>query len=170
MTWAKFDDGIYDHPKVIEAGRDARELFFASIVYSSRHLTDGVIPRGALRILQAWTEIDDTAACADRLIEVGLWEVHEDGYRIGDYMGCDWIVEDVAYLRNQWNEQRAALAPIILERDGAVCHYCGATDDLTIDHITPLARGGSNKPANLAVACRACNSSKGTRRLEDWQR
>ena len=86
MTWARFDDGIYDHPKVIQAGRDARELFFASVVYSSRHLTDGVIPRGALRILQAWTEIDDPAACADRLIEVGLWESDGVNFRIHDFL------------------------------------------------------------------------------------
>lgn len=34
--------------------------------------------------------------------------------------------------------------------------------DLTVDHITPIAAGGSPlDPGNLAVLCRSCNSSKG---------
>lgn len=32
--------------------------------------------------------------------------------------------------------------------------------DLTADHITPLAHGGTNEPANAAVLCRPCNSRK----------
>jgi len=33
----------------------------------------------------------------------------------------------------------------------------------TVDHITPLARGGSHTWANVQLACLACNSSKGDR-------
>lgn len=43
------------------------------------------------------------------------------------------------------------------------CHYCGEkTPDAlrTVDHKTPLARGGEHTAANLVMACRACNSSK----------
>ena len=32
-----------------------------------------------------------------------------------------------------------------------------------IDHINPRARGGSNKPENLALCCGPCNSKKGAR-------
>jgi hypothetical protein len=31
--------------------------------------------------------------------------------------------------------------------------------DLTIDHLIPRSQGGTNKPSNLATACRSCNSS-----------
>lgn len=41
----------------------------------------------------------------------------------------------------------------------AACTCCGATDDLTRDHIVPLARGGTNHPSNLRTLCRRCNSS-----------
>jgi 5-methylcytosine-specific restriction endonuclease McrA len=40
------------------------------------------------------------------------------------------------------------------------CVYCGATEDLTPDHMIPLARGGSDWPANLVPACLPCNQRK----------
>lgn len=43
---------------------------------------------------------------------------------------------------------------------GAPCWMCGAPSD-TVDHLTPLAAGGTNHPSNLAPACRTCNSSRG---------
>lgn len=42
------------------------------------------------------------------------------------------------------------------------CSRCGATDDLTADHVTPLAAGGPRLPRvdGVDVLCRACNSAK----------
>jgi 5-methylcytosine-specific restriction endonuclease McrA len=44
------------------------------------------------------------------------------------------------------------------------CTYCGtpATEGnpLTIDHIVPLSRGGTNQLSNLTVACARCNRAK----------
>lgn len=34
---------------------------------------------------------------------------------------------------------------------------------MTVDHRTPIARGGSNGIENLVPACNSCNSKKGTR-------
>lgn len=44
-----------------------------------------------------------------------------------------------------------------------ICHYCGKTfppDDLTMDHIIPVARGGTSTKGNVVPACFACNQSK----------
>lgn len=52
---------------------------------------------------------------------------------------------------------------MILERDGYTCQYCGRKAPevaLEVDHIIPVAKGGSNKPSNLITACRECNSGK----------
>jgi 5-methylcytosine-specific restriction endonuclease McrA len=62
---------------------------------------------------------------------------------------------------NRW--PRLKMAPLVFERDGRVCRYCGATDRLTIDHVLPRRRGGSDDLSNLVVACRQCNSKKGVR-------
>ena len=45
---------------------------------------------------------------------------------------------------------------------GYKCIYCGSDEDIQVDHIIPLARGGSQWPANQAPACGTCNRQKGT--------
>jgi 5-methylcytosine-specific restriction endonuclease McrA len=39
------------------------------------------------------------------------------------------------------------------------CAICGRPSG-TIDHITPLAKGGTNKMSNLRPLCLSCNSKK----------
>lgn len=44
-----------------------------------------------------------------------------------------------------------------------VCHYCQSevgAEHLTMDHVVPLARGGTSSKNNLVPSCRACNASK----------
>jgi len=42
------------------------------------------------------------------------------------------------------------------------CSYCGASGlPLQIEHITPKARGGSDRVSNLTLACEPCNQRKG---------
>lgn len=43
------------------------------------------------------------------------------------------------------------------------CSVCGATTDLTGDHIIPVSRGGLTTRANVQVLCRSCNSIKSAR-------
>ena len=44
------------------------------------------------------------------------------------------------------------------------CSRCGATSDLTADHIVAMALGGDPyDPRNLDTLCRSCNSKKGQR-------
>ncbi len=48
------------------------------------------------------------------------------------------------------------------------CSYCGATEDLCIDHVVPVSKGGHNTLSNLEVACMSCNSSKNNKDLKYW--
>jgi 5-methylcytosine-specific restriction endonuclease McrA len=41
------------------------------------------------------------------------------------------------------------------------CLLCGALDRLTIDHIVPVSKGGTNSLSNLQVLCNDCNIKKG---------
>lgn len=48
----------------------------------------------------------------------------------------------------------------IWRRDGFKCVECSATENLTIDHITPRVRGGGDEEENLRTLCKHCNSAK----------
>jgi hypothetical protein len=50
-----------------------------------------------------------------------------------------------------------------------VCIYCGSKEDLTVEHILPLARGGPDTADNAIRACKTCNSKKGAKRLYEWK-
>ncbi len=51
----------------------------------------------------------------------------------------------------------------VIDRDGHKCLACGATNDLSIDHIHPESKGGSHDMSNLQTLCRPCNRRKGVR-------
>jgi 5-methylcytosine-specific restriction endonuclease McrA len=51
----------------------------------------------------------------------------------------------------------------VLQRDNYQCQSCGNTKaetKLNIDHIIPLATGGSNDISNLQTLCSRCNQQK----------
>lgn len=51
----------------------------------------------------------------------------------------------------------------ILRRDNHTCRYCGASAPdvpLRVDHVTPVALGGTDTPDNLVTSCEPCNSGK----------
>jgi hypothetical protein len=57
----------------------------------------------------------------------------------------------------------------MLSEQGMLCYYCG--DPLVgfhIEHKTPLARGGSNGPENLCIACPHCNARKHTKTEDEF--
>lgn len=58
----------------------------------------------------------------------------------------------------------------VFKRDHFTCQYCGrmAPDViLEVDHIKPVAEGGTNDMMNLVTSCKDCNQGKGKRRLSD---
>lgn len=55
------------------------------------------------------------------------------------------------------------------EFDGR-CAYCLAGPAETMDHMTPLSRGGAHGMSNVVPACQSCNSKKHTRTLLEFAR
>jgi 5-methylcytosine-specific restriction enzyme A len=44
-----------------------------------------------------------------------------------------------------------------------ICHYCQRQfppEELTMDHIVPIARGGRSIRGNVAPCCKQCNNEK----------
>src|SRR5690349_20242374 len=60
----------------------------------------------------------------------------------------------------------------IIERDCATCYMCHrklAFEEITLDHVRPRSRGGSEEDENLRVACEPCNNRKGDRLPEECE-
>jgi len=55
----------------------------------------------------------------------------------------------------------------IYKRDGHQCVYCSSNKYLTIDHVIPKSRGGSNDWINLVTCCNKCNVYKSDRTPEE---
>ncbi|MGP9511110.1 HNH endonuclease [Psychrobacter sp. AOP5-GZ1-6] len=62
-----------------------------------------------------------------------------------------------------------SLRIFVYERDEYRCTNCNSHKDLSIDHKLPVIRGGLNDEDNLHTLCRSCNSSKGTKTMEEWR-
>ncbi len=52
------------------------------------------------------------------------------------------------------------------------CAYCGKPikyEEMQVDHVIPLKKGGMDRMNNLAPACRMCNHYKSTYTLEQFR-
>lgn len=82
------------------------------------------------------------------------------GSRNDNWLGMNWIRQ----------EKRLA----IYLRDGCACAYCGASVEqgasLSLDHLKPHSKGGSNHETNLVTCCARCNSSRGNRSVAAFAR
>lgn len=61
------------------------------------------------------------------------------------------------------------LRAYLLEKWGRQCAYCKGKDvPLQVEHLTPKARGGSDRVSNLTLACEPCNQRKGTQTAREF--
>jgi hypothetical protein len=51
----------------------------------------------------------------------------------------------------------------LLHKYNFACVQCGSEKELSIDHIKPKSKGGSDEESNLQILCKSCNSSKGNK-------
>lgn len=83
---------------------------------------------------------------------------------------------EIEYLRAENDRLRVAAAKRsrralrqrfeILKRDGYRCRYCGRSGrlvQLEVDHVIPVAAGGTDDDENLVTACGDCNLGKSDR-------
>lgn len=65
--------------------------------------------------------------------------------------------------RSRWWKNRVALGR---------CHWCGErfpAEELTMDHIVPVTRGGKASRNNVVPSCRECNSRKKYLLPMEWE-
>jgi 5-methylcytosine-specific restriction endonuclease McrA len=64
-------------------------------------------------------------------------------------------------LAERHKAKQGAFRYAVWQRYGRKCALCRATDDLQIDHILPVSRGGRSSLHNVQILCGACNADKG---------
>lgn len=55
---------------------------------------------------------------------------------------------------------------LAMYRENQMCHWCGLVmdpEEVTVDHLVPLARGGSNRKENSVLAHKSCNEKRGAK-------
>jgi hypothetical protein len=146
MVWAKFDDGFLDHPKVLRAGEEASNLFIRACIWCSKHLTDGAVPREALRAI---TQRRDVTSLVEKLVAVGLWETTEDGWQVHDWRDHNPSRESVEGKRKKtrekvanWREKHAKQA-----ESEACNHTCNR---VTCEVCNPVTNRVGNRVSNPA--------------------
>ena len=71
---------------------------------------------------------------------------------------------------NQRKLMTQELREQIIERDQSICQICHKKcrrDEIEIDHIKPVSKGGKTTISNLQVLCSTCNRQKSNKWLED---
>jgi hypothetical protein len=48
------------------------------------------------------------------------------------------------------------------------CAYCDSENELTLDHVVPQSKGGSDQTKNLVCCCKSCNRDKAHTPWEEW--
>mmetsp|Transcript_17837 Transcript_17837/g.35963 ORF Transcript_17837/g.35963 Transcript_17837/m.35963 type:complete len:93 (-) Transcript_17837:565-843(-) len=82
--------------------------------------------------------------------------------------------KDTPKNRKRWAQMQRNSAFLDQQPEPLQCYYCGkrvrkvdwssnynGKDLATVDHVVPLARGGTDHPSNLVVSCKPCNVKKG---------
>lgn len=184
--WVKIDDGMATHPKLLKAGPLALAIQIRAICYASQNKTDGFLPFAVVPLLTFG--IDPPTQSIDWpsvLIDNRLWDTHNDGYVIHDFL--DWNLSKRDQEKFKEKKARAgrkgasskwsSLPAKADDSRGNItaaewremlnvydnhCLRCGSTSPLVRDHVIPRYQGGTNHVTNIQPLCRSCNSSKGS--------
>jgi hypothetical protein len=87
------------------------------------------------------------------------------GFRKDDY---GFIINKLKQLSRQeisWNELREYVKE---KEQNDECAYCGAKENLTLEHLLPRSFNGPDSEKNVVWICKKCNSSKGAKRLYEY--
>lgn len=80
--WAKVDDRLHAHPKAAEAGLEAMGLHLLAMSFCAAYETDGHVKER----FPTEKAGERAGVLVERLVQVGLWELNGNGWRIHDWL------------------------------------------------------------------------------------
>lgn len=141
---------------------DAAEVMFTrGLARAGEVGRDGFIPEQDVSLL---TRRRRYAALVSALIAAGLWTEAPGGYRVAKWSDWQDALDALTKRRKADRERkrasRAAEREELVRRHGDRCRRCGTNENLVIDHIVPLSRGGNDDDTNKQLLCWSCNARK----------
>jgi len=136
MVWAKFDDQTLNHPKFHGLSDSTKLLWFRSILYCTRYLTDGALDQRALSFLGAKENQ------VRSLVQAGLFDKSDEGQiAVHDFLDYqpsreqvlrerEQVKQRVANFRSRKEEKRA-------ESEDESRRYTGVSNAEVTSAVTP---------------------------------
>jgi 5-methylcytosine-specific restriction endonuclease McrA len=94
------------------------------------------------------------------LVEHADWRLRSESSSVARPV----VIRLVSYVRVPRDAHRRKITRrAVFARDGWACQYCGASSNLTVDHVIPRSKGGSSSWENIVASCAPCNRRKGDR-------
>lgn len=88
-----------------------------------------------------------------------------------DYFITDIYEQQIRQEKDKARELRKSRWWNIRTAQG-ICHYCGKSflpEELSMDHVVPIIRGGKSVRGNIVPACKECNSRKKYLLPMEWE-
>lgn len=158
MAWFKVDDRLWSHPKWLGLPIEAKALWVSAGSYCAMHETDGEISRQTLAIVLPNSR---HTRAANALVEAGLWEQENDGYRFHEWAEYQPTKAQLDAERQatkervkQWrNSQRNGVTNGVSNSGGNGVSTPAPTrpDPIYIPPIVPLPGDGVPEPATGAA-------------------
>lgn len=87
MPWVRIDENAMEHRKILVLSAEAFRLWVRGLAHCQKHLTDGLILKNDLKAIRGVTsarvsELTTPVSAG----EAALWEAHEAGFMVHDYL------------------------------------------------------------------------------------
>jgi len=137
--------------------REAKREFVAVIKALNSRLVEQRVQRGLL------------AAAAKRVMPLRKVLTEEERREYERQARRAYRQRRRARLRAVYSDLTPKKIGVLEAKAGGICHYCGCKPDyLTLDHVVPLAAGGTHTEENVVFACHPCNSLKRDLSVEEF--
>ena len=151
--------------RMYRRGRRSRKTRHRAPRFDNRTRPEGWLPpslQSRVDNTRTWAErLACRAPVSDLVVETTRFDVHA--------LSAGKPLAGVEY--QQGTLQGWEIREYLLHRHGHTCAYCaGLSKDpvLEKEHVHPRSRGGSDRVANLVIACHTCNAAKGNRTPGEW--
>ena len=149
---ASFADALHEHVRCVSCGAPPLGDFSPCLCDGKRTFFNARVDHASWKsVLEPLWRKDWRRAYGRR-----TYELRRDAIRDSDEPA--YTVSDVAWLKKVQND---------------TCYYCGTSilANAQVEHLDPLAKGGSNGFRNIMLACPSCNVAKGTlNEAQFWRR